>query len=142
MTEVIRLLDIRDAPLVVDEVYDAVRADTAGGVALFIGTVRDHDMNKPVRVLGYSAHSTALVALRTVVEGVVERHDEVVAVAAVHRVGELGIGDIAVIVAVACAHRGDAFVACRELIDDLKAGVPIWKHQAFADGSEEWVGTP
>lgn len=142
MTEIIRLLDIRDSPLALDEVYGAVGDATAGGVALFVGTVRDHDENEPVRALGYSAHSTALVALQAVVEGVVERHGDVIAVAAVHRVGELRVGDIAVITAVACAHRGDAFLACRELIDDLKTGVPIWKHQVFADGREEWVGTP
>ena len=141
MTEVIRLLDIRDTPLAVDEVYDAVRADTAGGVALFVGTVRDHDENKPVEALGYSAHSTAKAALQAVVVGVAERRPEVVAAAAVHRVGDLRIGDIAVIVAVACTHRGDAFLACQELIDDLKASVRIWKHQVFADGGEEWVGT-
>ncbi len=63
-------------------------------------------------------------------------------VAAVHRVGTLGIGDIAVVVATTAAHRGDAFDASRALIDTLKAEVPIWKHQRFADGSDEWVGTP
>jgi molybdopterin synthase catalytic subunit len=69
------------------------------------------------------------------------RH-EVKALAAVHRVGELVIGDAAVIVATAAAHRGEAFAATRDLIDTLKAEVPIWKHQRFADGSDEWVGTP
>jgi molybdopterin synthase catalytic subunit len=67
---------------------------------------------------------------------------EVIAVAAVHAVGDLRIGDLAVVVAASCAHRGDAFDACRRLIDDLKEQVPIWKHQVFADGGEEWVGTP
>jgi molybdopterin synthase catalytic subunit len=62
------------------------------------------------------------------------------ALAAVHRVGELRVGDLAVVVAVSCPHRAEAFAACRRLIDDLKREVPIWKHQAFADGTEEWVG--
>ena len=62
--------------------------------------------------------------------------------AAVHRTGELAVGDLAVVVAVSCAHRGDAFDAARSLIDTLKAEVPIWKHQRFADGEEEWVGSP
>ena len=62
------------------------------------------------------------------------------AIAAAHRVGELEIGDLAVVVAAACAHRAEAFEACRALIDDLKTSVPIWKHQVFADGQEEWVG--
>ena len=67
---------------------------------------------------------------------------DVLGVAAVHRVGELAIGELAVVAAVAAAHRGEAFDACRELIDVLKASVPIWKHQRFADGTSEWVGTP
>ncbi len=62
------------------------------------------------------------------------------ALAAVHRIGRLEITDKAVIVAVSCAHRGEAFAAARRLIDDLKHEVPIWKHQVFADGEEEWVG--
>ena len=63
-------------------------------------------------------------------------------VAAVHRVGRLEIGDIAVVVATSAAHRGEAFAASRALIDTLKDEVPIWKHQRFTDGSDEWVGTP
>jgi len=60
----------------------------------------------------------------------------------VHRVGSLAIGDAAVVVATAAAHRGEAFDAARALIDELKATVPIWKHQLFSDGTDEWVGTP
>ncbi len=141
MTDPIRLLEITDEPLDVSKVYDAVIGSEVGGIALFVGTVRDRDAGKDVRGLGYSAHPTALATLREVVDEVVSTHD-VLSVAAVHRTGELAVGDIAVIVAVSCAHRGDAFVACRELIDELKTRVPIWKHQVFADGSEEWVGTP
>jgi molybdopterin synthase catalytic subunit len=76
-----------------------------------------------------------------VAEGVAQKYD-VVAVAAVHRVGRLAIGDAAVVVATAAAHRGEAFEASRALIDELKATVPIWKHQVFTDGTDEWVGTP
>jgi molybdopterin synthase catalytic subunit len=67
---------------------------------------------------------------------------EVQGLAAVHRTGPLAIGDIAVIVATTSSHRDQAFRASRALIDTLKAEVPIWKHQRFADGTEEWVGTP
>ena len=74
-------------------------------------------------------------------EEVADRHP-VIALAAVHRVGHLEIGDLAVVVAVSAAHRGAALEACRELIDTLKARVPIWKHQLFSDGSDEWVGLP
>ena len=66
----------------------------------------------------------------------------VIALAAVHRVGDLAVGDLAVVVAAACPHRAEAFAACRALIDELKATVPIWKHQTFADGAQEWVGLP
>jgi molybdopterin synthase catalytic subunit len=137
----VRLVDIRSTPLDVAEVLAAVEDATAGGVTLFVGTVRDHDEAKAVSGLDYSAHPTALDKLRSVVDAVVERHP-VTAVAAVHRVGELAVGDAAVVVAAAAPHRGEAFDAARDLIDDLKATVPIWKHQAFADGSDEWVGLP
>ena len=139
--ERVRLVDIRSTPLDVAEVLAAVEDAAAGGVTLFVGTVRDHDDAKSVEGLDYSAHPTALDRLRAVVEAVAERHS-VTAVAAVHRVGKLAIGDAAVVVAAAAAHRGEAFEAARDLIDDLKATVPIWKHQSFADGTEEWVGLP
>lgn len=135
----IRLLDIRDTPLSLDEVFRAVGDDAAGGTALFVGTVRDHDGGQDVGALGYSCHPTAGDELRRVAEKVVAEFP-VRALAAVHRVGELGVGDLAVVVAVSCAHRGEAFEACRKLIDDLKHEVPIWKHQRFSDGTEEWVG--
>jgi molybdopterin synthase catalytic subunit len=138
---VVRLLDIRDTPLEVAEVLDAVAGPAVGGIDVFVGTVRDHDRDQGVTGLEYSAHPTALSRLREVAEKVAARYD-VLAVAAVHRVGRLEIGDAAVVVATAAAHRGEAFDASRALIDELKATVPIWKHQLFADGSDEWVGTP
>lgn len=136
---VIRLAAIRDTPLSVDEVLAAVRAPGAGGTALFVGTVRDEDHQRAVTRLSYSAHPQALHRLRQVMEKVAAEHGAH-AIAAVHAVGDLEIGDMAVVVAAACAHRAEAFAACRQLIDDLKAEVPIWKHQVFADGDEEWVG--
>ncbi|MBA2418512.1 MAG: molybdenum cofactor biosynthesis protein MoaE [Nocardioidaceae bacterium] len=141
MSDVIRLLDLRDEPLSVDEVYRAVADPSAGGIVLFVGTVRDHDGGHGVDALAYSAHPTVLEQMRAVADGVVERYD-VVSLAAVHRVGDLGVGDIAVVVAVAAVHRGGAFEACRALIDDLKGSVPIWKHQSFDNGTDEWVGSP
>ncbi|KAF4405825.1 MULTISPECIES: molybdenum cofactor biosynthesis protein MoaE [Streptomyces] len=135
----IRLLAIRDTPLSLDEVFRAVGDDSAGGTALFVGTVRDHDGGAGVTELGYSSHPTAEAELRRVAEKVVADFP-VRALAAVHRVGDLVVGDLAVVVAVSCAHRAEAFEACRRLIDDLKHEVPIWKHQRFTDGTEEWVG--
>ena len=135
------LIAIRSEPLSVDEVLAAVEDPAAGGVVSFTGLVRASDGGREVTALEYSAHPSALDALTAVVEAVAASVP-VVRLAAVHRVGLLQIGDIAVVVAASAAHRGQAFEAARRLIDDLKATVPIWKHQLFADGTEEWVGTP
>ena len=134
----VTLTDIRDTPLSVDEVLTAVQDPAAGGIGLFVGVVRDHDNAKDVDGLEYSAHPSAVDELRRVCEQVLS--NEVSKVAAVHRVGSLQVGDLAVIVAVSAPHRGAALDACHRLIDDLKVTVPIWKHQSFADGSDEWVG--
>jgi len=141
MSEVVRLVELRDTALVVDEVLTALGDEAAGGLTLFVGRVRDHDHGKGVTGLDYTAHPTALAALRQVCDRVAAAHD-VHALAAVHRVGRLTIGDVAVIVAAAADHRDQSFAASRDLIDTLKAEVPIWKHQVFADGTEEWVGSP
>ena len=137
---VIRLIAVRESELSLDEVRAAVADPAAGGIALFAGAVRDHDHHKDVAGLSYSAHPTAEAELRRVAEVVAEKFP-VIGVAAVHRVGDLAIGDLAVVAAVSCAHRGDAFDACRQLVDELKATVPIWKHQRFGDGTSEWVGS-
>jgi molybdopterin synthase catalytic subunit len=138
---IVRLVALRETPLDVAEVLDALGDDEAGGLTLFVGRVRNHDHGLDVQGLEYSAHPTALDALRRVCAEVAEHYD-VHGVAAVHRVGPLAIGDLAVVVATTAAHRGESFAASRALIDTLKAEVPIWKHQLFADGSTEWVGTP
>lgn len=138
---VIRLAALRDTPLSVEEVLAAVEDPAAGGVVSFTGLVRSSDEGRRVTALEYSAHPTATEALLSVMDAVAADLP-VVAVAAVHRVGMLAIGDVAVVVAASAAHRDEAFLAARRLIDDLKATVPIWKHQLFTDGTEEWVGTP
>jgi molybdopterin synthase catalytic subunit len=137
---IVRLAELRDTPLSVDEVLGAVRGPAAGGVALFVGTVREQDHDRPVVRLGYSAHPSAAAELRRVSEKVAAGHGAI-AVAAVHRVGDLAVGDLAVVVAVSCPHRAEAFDACRALIDELKLTVPIWKHQVYASGDSEWVNT-
>lgn len=137
----VRLVELRETPLDVAEVLASVEGEGSGGVTLFVGRVRDHDQDKGVVGLDYSAHPGALDTMRAVCEQVADAHP-VHAVAAVHRVGSLAIGDVAVVVVAAAAHRGQAFDASRDLIDTLKAEVPIWKHQRFADGTEEWVGSP
>jgi molybdopterin synthase catalytic subunit len=137
----VRLAALRDTPLSVDEVVDAVRDPAAGGLVVFVGMVRDNDGDRDVDWLDYEAHPSAESRLREVAEAVAAKHPAV-AVAATHRVGKLAVGDIAVVVAASCPHRGEAFTAAQALIDELKATVPIWKHQVFSDGDEEWVGTP
>ena len=136
-----RLIAVRESELSVDEVRAAVADPAAGGIALFAGTVRDSDHDRGVTGLSYSAHPSAVDELRRVAEVIAEKYP-VIGIAAVHRVGDLAIGDLAVVLAVSCPHRAEAFDACRDLIDILKASVPIWKHQRFDDGSAEWVGTP
>src|SRR5215469_11717135 len=114
----VRLLGIRDTPLRVDEVFSAVGDDAAGGTALFVGTVRDHDGGcdrgssgggyRAVTRLAYRAHPSAEAELRRVAEKVAADFP-VLAMAAVHRVGDLVVGDLAVVVAVSCPHRDEAF---------------------------------
>jgi molybdopterin synthase catalytic subunit len=138
--DVLRLVAVRDGPLSVDEVLAAVRDEAAGGTVVFLGSVRREDGGRGVRRLGYSAHPSVLDAMRAIAGRVAGGHP-VRALAAVHRVGELAVGDLAVVVAVACPHRGEAFAACRELVDEIKHEIPVWKHQVFTDGGEEWVGS-
>jgi len=137
----VRLVDLRETPLDVGEVLDALGDEAAGGLVLFVGRVRDHDGGRGVDGLDYSAHPGARERLAEVCRRVASDHD-VHGVAAVHRVGTLEVGDVAVVVATTSAHRGTSFEASRVLIDTLKSEVPIWKHQRFTDGTEEWVGSP
>ncbi len=140
MTQV-RLIAIRDTPLSIDEGRQCIADPAAGGVALFIGTVRDNYADKGVTALSYSAHPTAEAELRKVAENILVKFPDVIRMAAVHRTGDLAVGDLAVVVGVSCGHRAEAFHACHALIDELKATVPIWKHQRFTDGTDEWVGS-
>jgi molybdopterin synthase catalytic subunit len=137
----IRLIAIRDAELSLDEVRAAVADPAAGGIVLFAGAVRDNDSDKGVTALSYSAHPSAEDELRRVAEEIVGKYPDVIGLAAVHRTGDLAIGDLAVVVGVSTGHRAEAFEACHALIDELKATVPVWKHQLFTDGSAEWVGS-
>jgi molybdopterin synthase catalytic subunit len=135
-------VEIRTEPLSVDALLALAADRTAGGTAVFIGTVRDHTPEAPGAVvtgLEYESHPEALARLREVAEKVAADHD-VIKLAAEHRVGPLQVGDAAVVVVASAAHRAEAFDACRALIDTLKAEVPIWKREGFEDGSHTWVG--
>ncbi len=137
---VIRLAEFRNRPLSVDEVQAAVSDPGAGAIALFVGTVRDHDHGRAVSELSYTAHPSGAEQLRLCAEKVAARFP-VRALAAVHRTGDLDIGDLAVVVAASADHRDEAFAACRALVEDLKATVPVWKRQQFAEGESEWVNS-
>ncbi len=135
------LAEISSVPLDISAVMAAVTGPEVGGTTLFVGAIRDHDGGRPVADLSYTAHPTAEQILVEVVQAVADAFPDA-RLAVVHRVGDLAVGDLAVVVVAACAHRGEAFTAARRLIDDVKATVPIWKHQRFVDGTFEWVGLP
>lgn len=118
----------------------AVRSDECGAVVTFGGVVRNHDGGRSgVQMLGYTAHPTAQRVIAEVAADVASRHPGVRLWVA-HRIGELAVGDAALIGAAAAAHRGQAFAACSELVDTVKERVPVWKEQRFEDGGTEWVG--
>lgn len=119
----------------------AVTHPGAGAVVSFAGVVRDHDAGRDVRALEYEAHPSAARVLAEVAAEVAAEPD-VYAVAVSHRIGQLAIGDVALAAAVSTAHRAAAFAACARLVDEVKARLPVWKRQVFADGTEEWVNCP
>ena len=119
----------------------AVSHRAAGAVVSFAGVVRDHDGGKGVVELEYEAHPSAGDVLAEIVAGYA-KETAVYAVAVSHRVGRLEIGDVALAAAVSTAHRAEAFAICARLVDEVKAKLPVWKRQVFADGTEEWVNCP
>ena len=141
MTSPVRAARITEAPLSVDRLLGLVQDPTVGGVALFLGIVRDHDSGAGVVSLDYTQHPSAAAALARCADQAAADHD-VVALAVEHRIGHLEVGDLAVVVVVGAVHRGPALAACAHLINALKAEVPIWKEQHFVSGDAAWVGLP
>ncbi len=131
-----------DEPLSVEEHARLVDDAAAGAVVTFGGVVRDHDGGRSVDRLAYEGHPSASEVLAEVVADLSAKWTGVRAVAVSHRLGALAIGDVALACAVAAEHRGQAFAACSELVDEVKARLPVWKHQHFTDGSDEWVNSP
>jgi molybdopterin synthase catalytic subunit len=133
------LADVRSEPLSIDECYRAVCADDKGGVCLFVGRVRDHNEGQSISALQYEAyHSMAQREMRAIIEEITAEVQGV-KLACTHRVGDLRIGDLAVVCAASAPHRAEAFRACRALIDRIKERVPIWKREHGPDGPY-WVG--
>lgn len=120
--------------------HAAVQARQAGATVNFAGVVRDHDDGRSVTELEYQVHPTAGTIVAEVAADIAAR-EGVVAVAVTHRYGLLAVGDVALAAAVSAAHRGVAFEACADLVDEVKRRLPVWKRQVFADGADEWVGS-
>ncbi|WP_138443778.1 molybdenum cofactor biosynthesis protein MoaE [Sinomonas susongensis] len=138
--------EISREPLDESAARQAVDAADAGAVVSFAGVVRNHHEGRGVLRLHYTAHPTAQAALRGVIDAVVSEHlerrgasERAMRVWIAHRIGDLGVGDVAFVCAVSSAHRGEAFRLCSDLVDRVKAEVPIWKEQFFDDGGKEWV---
>lgn len=138
----VALTQVSDEPLSVQEHADLVSERAAGAVVTFSGVVRDHDGGRDVRALHYEGHPSAADVLARVVSEVAGRRAGLRGIAVSHRIGDLEIGDVALACAVAADHRGAAFAACAELVDEVKARLPVWKHQIFTDGTDEWVNSP
>ena len=140
MTVVLRA-EVSDHPIELAEYEALVAHEAAGAVVGFAGVVRDHDGGRGVIRLEYSAHPTAQQTLADVAAEIAATSHGVRAIAVSHRIGVLDIGDAALVAAVAADHRGAAFETCQRLVDTVKARLPVWKHQFFSDGTEEWVGS-
>ncbi|MFI9384010.1 molybdenum cofactor biosynthesis protein MoaE [Kutzneria sp. NPDC052558] len=134
--------EISETPVSAAEHAALVSDRTAGAVVTFEGVVRDHDHGRGVTELEYSGHPSAKDVIADVAAEVAARHPEVRALAVSHRLGHLAIGDVALACAVSAAHRREAFLVCAELVDEVKAKLPVWKRQVFTDGTDEWVNCP
>ena len=130
---------LTSSPIDLSELLGIVQSPERGGTACFLGTVRNHHGGREVHGLDYSAYEPMVEAECARIVAETESRWQVV-VALRHRIGHLDIGDAAVAVVAASAHRDEAFVACRHVIEELKRRVPIWKREVYADGTVEWVG--
>jgi molybdopterin synthase catalytic subunit len=131
--------DMRETPLSTDEALAHVRRPGAGGLAVFVGVVRDESEGRVVTRLEYSAYASMAKKEMLAIADEIEAEIEGVRVAVIHRIGSLDVGDAAVVCAASAPHRGEAFRACSALIDRVKARVPIWKREIGPDGAA-WVG--
>ncbi len=138
------MIAITEAALDHAAITESVRSNRAGAVCSFLGTVREMTGDRRTVSLDYEAYPEMALKTMAQLEEEARRRWPIIEAALVHRVGHLDLGEISVVVAVSCPHRGQAFDACRWLIDRLKEEVPIWKKEVWADGREEWVhpGSP
>jgi molybdopterin synthase catalytic subunit len=139
MAEVVRA-DVTTQIIEVEQLAALVRDNRAGAVVVFSGDVRNHDGGKEVLSLTYEIHPTANEQIALITDALLAQSD-VIKVALSHRYGEIAIGETAFAVAVSAVHREAAFETCSALVDEIKEKLPIWKHQRFTDGTDEWVNT-
>lgn len=133
------MVELVEEKISVDGILARVEDHGTGGVVLFLGRVRDHAQGKSVSEMDYEAHTEMALKKMQQIEDEARRRWPVKKMAIVHRTGKLQLGEVSVAIAVACAHRREAFQACQFAIDTLKETVPIWKKEYFADGEEQWV---
>lgn len=136
----IGLTGVQDTPLDTAAIANSIRNDAAGALVVFEGIVRNHDAGREVTGIEYSCHPSAAEVVADVAAEVAERHPEC-RVAVVHRVGELAIGELAMVAVVASPHRSASFAAISDVVDTIKDKLPVWKRQLFTDGTDEWVGS-
>ena len=129
---------VTNAPVHIQELSKLVANPHSGAVVTFCGDVRDHDGGKEVASLLYEIHPSAPEQIKLITQSIMGRF-EIEKVAVAHRYGDIAIGETAFAVAVSAAHRQAAFDACAAIVDEVKSKLPIWKHQKFTDGSDEWV---
>ena len=132
-------VDLRDGPLSLDEVVAHVSRPGAGAIVTFVGVVRDENDGRAVTRLDYSAYEAMAKREMLKIVSELEREMDGIRVSAIHRIGSLAVGDAAIVCAASAPHRGEAFRACRELIDRIKSRVPIWKREWGPEGAA-WVG--
>jgi molybdopterin synthase catalytic subunit len=133
------MIEISSSPIDAAAVTERVRSPHAGAVCTFLGTVRDLTGDRRTVSLRYEAYPEMALKKMAELEDEARRRWPVIELALVHRVGDLDLGEVSVVVAVSCPHRGQAFEACHWLIDTLKEVVPIWKKETWEDGKQEWV---
>ena len=131
---------VSDQPLNRARLLDAVKHDSAGAIASFFGVVRNIDGDKAVTQLNYEAHPQAQQVVQAIAREVQEKYS-LLGIAVAHRYGSLEVGDDAFVAVVSAMHRRAALDACDEVVERVKAEIPIWKHQQFADGTDEWVNS-
>lgn len=141
MNDKVIFAEISDEPINVPALAGLIGHEAAGASVSFLGVVRNHDTGQGVDSIEYSAHPQAAEIIAELADEIAGR-DGVHAVGITHRVGHLHVGDIAMLAAVAAEHRGQAFAATSDLVDEVKKRLPVWKKQHFSDGHTEWTGLP